>query len=74
MRRWSLKKLYQADLPSFHIFLEVSKILRHLTDYPETATVLLVAPTGTAAFNIGVRTIHSAFNLRATGFPKKYVP
>lgn len=43
---------------------EAKKLLTPLTDSADEVTVLLVAYTGTAAFNIGGQTIHSAFNVR----------
>ncbi len=56
------------------ILYEASKILARLTSSPDEETVLLVAPTGTAAFNIGGRTVHSAFNIPAMGLSSKYTP
>ena len=56
------------------LMYEASKILRPTTTSPEDMTVLLVAPTGTAAFNIGGRTVHSAFHLPTRGLSKTYVP
>ena len=42
---------------------EAKRLLAGLTETPDDVTVLLLAYTGTAAFNIGGRTIHSAFNI-----------
>ena len=44
------------------IYNEASKILRN-GESPSDTTVLLTAPTGTAAFNVGGYTIHSAFKI-----------
>ena len=44
------------------IYHEASKLLKN-RENPEEVKVLLVAPTGTAAFNIGGYTIHSAFKV-----------
>ena len=50
------------------IFHETSRILSKFTDSPDSTTILLTAPTGTAAFNVQGMTIHSAFaiNKKAT--------
>ena len=48
------------------IYNEATRILR--TRYsPTDTTVLLVAPTGTAAFNVGGHTIHSVFKIPPEG-------
>ena len=39
------------------------RTLQHEGDNPDAVRVLLSAPTGTAAFNIGGNTLHSAFLL-----------
>ena len=44
------------------IYNEATKLLKNHDD-PEQATVVLTAPTGTAAFNIGGFTIHSVFKI-----------
>ena len=49
-------------IKAFHY--EARRLLIPLTENPDDITVLLVAYTGTAAFNIGGQTIHSAFNVR----------
>ena len=56
------------------LLYETSKIMRQITNSPEDITTLLVASTGTAAFNIGGRTVHYAFHLTAKGFSQKYIP
>ena len=43
------------------IFQEVKDILPVYSDDPDSVVVLLLAPTGTAAFGINGQTIHSAF-------------
>lgn len=48
------------------IFQELDKILPHQSGNPDSLTELLVAPTGTAAFNILGQTIHSAFSVNRT--------
>ena len=47
------------------IYYEASKILKNLEN-PEEVKVLLTAPTGTAAFNIGGFTVHSALKIPRT--------
>lgn len=37
---------------------ECSRILQQMTENPDDVTVLLTAPTGVAAYNIGATTIH----------------
>ena len=56
------------------LLYEATKLLRPTCPKPDDITVLLVAPTGTAAFNVGGRTIHSAFSIPATGMSHKYIP
>lgn len=45
------------------IFYEAKRLLAHLSENPDDQTVLLTAPTGTAAFNINGMTIHSALGI-----------
>ena len=45
------------------IYHEVKSILPVYSDNPESPVVLLLAPTGTAAFGINGQTIHSAFSI-----------
>ena len=52
------------------IHYEATRLLSPLTQQLET--MLLVAYTGTAAFNTSGQTIHSAFNIHS--FRKKYIP
>ena len=50
------------------IYYEASKLLKNQNN-PEEVKVLLTAPTGTAAFNIGAFTVHSALKIpRAAGY------
>ena len=51
---------------------EATKVLGVLQDTPDTISVLVVASTGTAAFNIEGQTIHSALCINALS--KKYIP
>ncbi|KAJ8019346.1 ATP-dependent DNA helicase PIF1 [Holothuria leucospilota] len=50
---------------------ECRKVLSPTCENPESITVLLVAYTGTAAYNVGGQTIHSAFNIYNTSMPYK---
>lgn len=43
------------------VYHEITRILSKGGESPDSTSVLLTAPTGTAAFNIGGSTIHSAF-------------
>lgn len=45
------------------IFYEATLLLAHISENPDDQTVLLTAPTGTAAFNIKGLTIHSALGI-----------
>ena len=45
------------------IYYEATRLLAKTLDNPDDLTVLLTAPTGTAAFNIHGSTIHSAFGI-----------
>ena len=45
------------------IYEEVNKILPRLSTIPDSPVVLLLAPTGTAAYHIGGQTIHSALKI-----------
>jgi len=45
----------------------VNRKLRNAGDSPHDVTVLLTAPTGTAAYNISGSTMHSSFLLSACG-------
>ncbi|XP_061175632.1 uncharacterized protein LOC133184560 [Saccostrea echinata] len=45
------------------IFYEATRLLAHVSENPDDLTVLLTAPTGTAAFNINGLTIHSALGI-----------
>ena len=54
------------------IYHEASKQLKN-AENPEEVKVLLVAPTGTAAFNISGYTVHSAFKIPTTAPSDKYV-
>ena len=51
---------------------EATNVLGVLQDTPDTISVLVVASTGTAAFNIKGQTIHSALCINALS--KKYIP
>lgn len=53
---------------------EANKVLTSLTTSADDVTVLLVAYTGTAAFNIGGQTIHSAFAIHCETKSGKYTP
>ena len=53
---------------------EASRLLSPITDSADEVTVLLVAYTGTAAFNIGGQTIHSAFAIHCDIKGGKYTP
>lgn len=48
------------------IFYEATRLLARLSENPDDTTVLLTAPTGTAAFNINGLTIHSALGIFKT--------
>ncbi|XP_062574488.1 uncharacterized protein LOC134236336, partial [Saccostrea cucullata] len=45
------------------IYYEANRLLAHISENPDDLTVLLTAPTGTAAFNINGLTIHSALSI-----------
>ncbi|XP_062580740.1 uncharacterized protein LOC134242656 [Saccostrea cucullata] len=45
------------------IYYEATRLLAHVSENPDDLTVLLTAPTGTAAFNINGLTIHSALGI-----------
>ncbi|XP_061193261.1 uncharacterized protein LOC133201474 [Saccostrea echinata] len=45
------------------IYHETNRILSKTLDTPNALSVLITAPTGTAAFNIGGMTLHSAFDI-----------
>ena len=45
------------------ICYEASRILAHISQNPDDTTVLLTAPTGVAAYNIGATTIHSTLSI-----------
>ncbi|XP_062618787.1 uncharacterized protein LOC134280394 [Saccostrea cucullata] len=45
------------------IYHETNRILSKTVENPDSATTLIAAPTGTAAFNIGGMTLHSAFGI-----------
>ncbi|KAI8503434.1 hypothetical protein Bbelb_184050 [Branchiostoma belcheri] len=45
------------------IYYEATRILQQTQENPDKVSVLLTAPTGTAAFNIGGSTLHHAFHL-----------
>ncbi|KAI8485729.1 hypothetical protein Bbelb_365630 [Branchiostoma belcheri] len=45
------------------ICYEATRLLQQTQENPDSVSVLLAAPTGTAAFNIGGSTIHHAFHL-----------
>ncbi|KAI8519597.1 hypothetical protein Bbelb_028540 [Branchiostoma belcheri] len=45
------------------IYYEATRILQQTQENPDKVFVLLTAPTGTAAFNIGGSTLHHAFHL-----------
>ncbi|XP_066288772.1 uncharacterized protein [Branchiostoma lanceolatum] len=53
------------------ICYEATRILKQTQENPDDISVLLTAPTGTAAFNIGGSTVHHAFHLT---FGSKYQP
>ena len=48
---------------------EASRILQRGLENPDDVTVLLTAYTGTAAFNILGRTVHSSFAINSTTLP-----
>ncbi|KAJ8026272.1 hypothetical protein HOLleu_34068 [Holothuria leucospilota] len=50
---------------------ESRKLFTRIAESPDDITVLLVAFTGTAAFNINGQTIHSALNIFSTSLPYK---
>ncbi|XP_078579125.1 uncharacterized protein LOC144863641 isoform X1 [Branchiostoma floridae x Branchiostoma japonicum] len=54
------------------IFYEATKLLQQTQENPDNVSVLLTAPTGTAAFNIGGSTVHHAFHLMRVS--KTYQP
>ncbi|XP_066283397.1 uncharacterized protein [Branchiostoma lanceolatum] len=45
------------------IYYEATRLLQQTQENPDSPSVLLTAPTGTAAFNIGGSTVHHAFHL-----------
>ncbi|XP_062600308.1 uncharacterized protein LOC134261943 [Saccostrea cucullata] len=45
------------------IYHETNRILSKTLETPDALSVLITAPTGTAAFNIGGMTLHSAFGI-----------
>ncbi|XP_063411255.1 uncharacterized protein LOC134694188 [Mytilus trossulus] len=45
------------------LYYEATRILAHCSPNPDDLTVLLTAPTGTAAFNINGLTIHSSLSI-----------
>lgn len=45
------------------IFHETNSVLSKSVPYPDAMVALITAPTGTAAFNIGGMTLHSAFGI-----------
>ncbi|XP_035671494.1 uncharacterized protein LOC118412624 [Branchiostoma floridae] len=45
------------------IYYEATKILKETQENPDNISVLLTAPTGTAAFNIDGSTVHHAFHI-----------
>ncbi|XP_072239813.1 uncharacterized protein [Leuresthes tenuis] len=47
------------------IHYESTRLLSQIADNPEDLTVLLTAPTGVAAYNIGAATIHNTFSIGA---------
>jgi hypothetical protein len=47
------------------IFHQLSKIYSPLTDSADQITILKICPTGTAAYNIGGQTIHTALKISA---------
>ncbi|KAJ8048378.1 hypothetical protein HOLleu_00661 [Holothuria leucospilota] len=53
------------------ITYHLQKCFCKLADSPDDITVLLIAYTGTAAFNINGQTIHSAFNIFSPSLPYK---
>ncbi|KAJ8034442.1 ATP-dependent DNA helicase PIF1 [Holothuria leucospilota] len=50
---------------------ECAKVLSAFQDNPDNITILLVAYTGTAAYNVGGQTIHSALSIYSTSMPYK---
>ena len=83
IRTWCLQTVHGAEPDPFYIHLnggagvgkthvvkciyyEATRILRRRYS-PEDTTVLLVAPTGTAAFNVSGHTIHSVFKIPRKG-------
>jgi len=51
-----------------HVVVQMAHCeLRHVGDSPDDVIVDLTAPTGTAAYNIGGSTIHSAFLMTSSG-------
>lgn len=46
------------------IYYEATRIFGHIPPNTDDTSVLMTAPTGAAAFNIGACTIHSAFSIR----------
>ncbi|KAK0151767.1 ATP-dependent DNA helicase PIF1 [Merluccius polli] len=47
------------------IHYESTRLLSQIAENPEDITVLLTAPTGVAAYNIGAATIHNTFSIAA---------
>ncbi|TKS65922.1 ATP-dependent DNA helicase PIF1 [Collichthys lucidus] len=47
------------------IHYESTRLLSQIAENPDTLTVLLTAPTGVAAYNIGAATIHNTFSIGA---------
>ncbi|XP_041961680.1 uncharacterized protein LOC121719960 [Alosa sapidissima] len=47
------------------IHYESTRLLSQIAENPEDLTVLLTAPTGVAAYNIGAATIHNTFSIGA---------
>ncbi|XP_078596399.1 uncharacterized protein LOC144873191 isoform X1 [Branchiostoma floridae x Branchiostoma japonicum] len=54
------------------IYYEATRLLGKAQENPDKVSVLLTAPTGTAAFNIGGSTVHHAFHLMCV--TKTYQP
>lgn len=46
-----------------YVQAEVQRSLSPVSENPDSAVIVLVAPTGTAAYNINGKTIHSVFNI-----------
>ncbi|XP_078688663.1 uncharacterized protein LOC144920377 isoform X2 [Branchiostoma floridae x Branchiostoma belcheri] len=54
------------------ICYEATRLLQQTQENPDSVSVLLAAPTGTAAFNIGGSTIHHAFHLMCKSNSKDF--